>query len=103
MARHNRARWPLNPEQRELAERRHSQILTQLAWHAQEVEALEDAAREARAELNHHAVELAKHHELDITDIAREIGVSRDTLYRLIRSHSGSAGAPAVSRRPPGQ
>ena len=102
MSRHNRARWPRNREERERAERRHSQILTQLAWHAQDVEALEDAAREARAELNHHAVELAKNHDLDVTDIAREIGVSRDTVYRLIRSHSGSAGAPAVSRLPPG-
>jgi transcriptional regulator of acetoin/glycerol metabolism len=102
MARHNRARWPRDPEQRELAKRRHSQILTQLRHQAEAVRRHEAATAAARAELTSWAVELAKNHDLDVTDIAREIGVSRDTMYRLIRSHSESSGAPAVSRLKPG-
>lgn len=101
MARHNRARWPRDPEQRELAEQRYAQVLTYLNYQAHQVRELEEAARTARLELNRRAVELAKNHYMDITTIANELGVSRDTMYRLIRSHSGSAGAPA-SRRPPG-
>jgi transcriptional regulator of acetoin/glycerol metabolism len=94
MARHNRARWPRDREQRELAEGRYSQIFAALVYQAYKVHELEAAASAARAELNRRGVELARSHTMDITVIARELGISRETMYRLIRSHSGSAGAP---------
>ena len=96
MARHNRARWPRDAEQRERAEQRYAQVLTYLNYQADQVRELEEAARTARLELNRRAVELAQNHFMDITTIANELGVSRDTMYRLIRTHGGSAGSSST-------
>jgi predicted DNA-binding transcriptional regulator AlpA len=85
VARHNRKRRPRDPVEREHAEQREAGLITKLTAQAQELHEMEAIAANARARLRSRAVKLAEDRELDITDIAKATGMSRDTIHRLLR------------------
>lgn len=85
MARHNRKRRPRDPVEREHAQQREAGLITKLTAQAKELHELEAIAANARARLRSRAVKLAEDRELDITDIAKATGMSRDTIHRLLR------------------
>jgi hypothetical protein len=92
MARHNRKPRPRDRSERERTEQRESRLLAQLTRQAKETQELKATADRARLKLRRRAVELIKARELDITDIAKATGISRDMLHRLIREQRGSNG-----------
>jgi hypothetical protein len=85
VARHNRKRRPRDPVEREHAEQREAGLITKLTAQAQELREMEAVAANARSRLRSRAVKLAEDRELDITDIAKATGMSRDTIHRLLR------------------
>lgn len=89
MPRHNRAGWPRDPDLRRRAKALHAKVYEELAHEAQQVRKLEETAAIARANVQAYAVQLAREHYLDITEVAAALGTSRETVYRLIRSFSG--------------
>jgi DNA-binding IclR family transcriptional regulator len=63
---------------------------------AQQAQKLEAAAADARLKVRRLAVQLAQDRELDITDIAKATGISRQTIHRLIRADSTSVSGAAT-------
>jgi AraC-like DNA-binding protein len=89
MARHTR-RLPPNRKEREQATARAAQLLEQLEQQAREVRELEAAARTARKRLKEQIVRHVDARELDISDMARTTGISRQTIHRLISARRRS-------------
>jgi 1,6-anhydro-N-acetylmuramate kinase len=87
MARHTR-HVPRNRHDREQATKRAGALLDQLGHQANEVRQLEAAARRARTRLQDQILHHIDARELDITDMAKATGISRQTIHRLQRSRN---------------
>jgi len=87
MARHTR-RLPRNRQGRERATERAAALLQQLEQQADEVRELEAAARDAKARLREQILRYVDARELDITDMAKRTGISRQTIHRLLRARA---------------
>jgi len=100
MARHNSKPRPRGRLERELAERRESELLLQLERQAEDAKRLQAAANEALAGLKRLALQLARDHELDITDIASASGISRQTIHAQLRTGNTKT-EPLIQTRAP--
>jgi hypothetical protein len=63
-------------------------MLEQLARQADDVRELETAAQEARVKLERQILRHVDRRELDITDMAKRIGITRQTIHRWVASRS---------------
>ena len=90
MARHTR-RVPRDRHDRAQAAQRAAGLLDQLGRQADEVRQLEAAARSARTRLQQQILRHVDARELDITDMAKRTGISRQTIHRLICARRQSA------------
>lgn len=85
MARHTRSR-PRNRHDRARAEEHAAVLLERLGQKSDEVRELEAAARQARRKLQNQILRHVRARELDISDMAKRTGISRQTIHRLIRA-----------------
>jgi len=83
MARHTR-RLPRGQQERERAKENAASLLEQLGRQADEVRDLETAAKEARVRLEGQILRHVKLRELDITDMAKRTGITRQTIHRWV-------------------
>ena len=90
MARHTRRRLPRDRQERGRARERAARQLEQLDQQANEVRELEAAARDARAKLLARILRRIDDRDLDITEIAKTTGISRQSIHRLVRSRNPS-------------
>jgi hypothetical protein len=88
MARHTRRRLPRGRQARDRARERAARQLEQLDQQANDVRELEAAARQAKAKLQAQILQHINDRDLDITEIARTTGISRQTIHRLVRSRN---------------
>jgi predicted DNA-binding transcriptional regulator AlpA len=101
MARHTR-RLPRNRQERARAKERAARQLEHLEQDAREVRELEAAARAARAKLQKQILRHIEDRALDITEMAKTTGISRQTIHRLVRPrnpHSSPAPKWMIGQR----
>lgn len=89
MARHTR-RLPRNRQERERATERAAHLLEELRQQADDVRTLEAAARKAKTKLQKQILRHVDAHDLDISDMAKTTGISRQTIHRLITARRQS-------------
>jgi DNA-binding phage protein len=94
MARHTR-RLPRDREERDRATQLEAGLLEQLGRQANEVCELEAAAREAKEKLHDQILRHVEARDLDISDMAKATGISRQTIHRLVRSRNPAPPRPA--------
>lgn len=95
MARHTR-QLPRDRHAREQAVERAAHLLKRLGHQADEVLELEAAARRARTDLQNQILRHVDARELDISDMAKTSGISRQTIHRLIRAQTPSPPRPVA-------
>lgn len=83
MARHTH-RLPRDRQEREHAKQHAADLLEQLGRQADEVRELETAATEARTKLERNILLHIERRELDITDMAKRTGITRQTIHRWV-------------------
>lgn len=87
MARHTR-RLPRNRQERERAKEQAARLVQQLEEQATEVRELEAATREAKTKLQDQILQHVADRDLDITEMAKATGISRQTIHRLVRARN---------------